>query len=265
MRPLRIAGPDDSWSPARRELQAAGTAVVYGAVADWLPADLSAPHLVAELGPDHRRLEDFSLPHLRERFVASRLLLKSAAAAVLQTSPNDLELAYKPGGRPHLRGIDQLDVSLSHTEELIVVGLSRYGRIGVDTESAQRRMLGLGTERQVCTPHELEELEKVPEEGRNRELVRLWTLKEAYSKAIGQGLRFRFTEFGFSPRDRRPRLLRPDGTPGAGREWAFHSRLVQEGFWVSAAVQDPGFAQRRDPAVVHRLLPALTDPRSSGR
>lgn len=219
MRPLRNRGPADSWLRVRREVESSGTSVIYAAVDDWLPDDLERPGLAAALGRDHKRLLEMTHVPNRSRFVASRLLLKSAAAAVLGTSPDELELAYKPGGRPHLRGVDQLDVSISHTEELLVVGLTRNGRIGVDMENADRRMLGLGTERQVCTPYELEALESVAEDRRNRELVRLWTLKEAYSKAIGQGLRFRFTEFGFTPRTSRCRCCgptEPRGRAGSG-------------------------------------------------
>ncbi|MER5914438.1 4'-phosphopantetheinyl transferase superfamily protein [Streptomyces sp. NPDC001982] len=264
MRPQRNRGPADSWLPVRREIESSGTSVVYAAVADWLPDDLARPDLVAALGRDHKRLREMTHVPNRSRFVTSRLLLKSAAAAVLGTSPDELELAYKPGGRPHLRGVDQLDVSLSHTEELLVVGLTRNGRIGVDMENADRRMVGLGTERQVCTPYELEALESVPEDRRNRELVRLWTLKEAYSKAIGQGLRFRFTEFGFTPEDQQVQMQRPDGTPGASWEWSFHSWLAEDMYTLSAAVYDPGFSGRREVAAARPLLPAVADPRRLG-
>ncbi|GHD93776.1 4'-phosphopantetheinyl transferase family protein [Streptomyces naganishii] len=265
MRPLRNRGPADSWLPVRREVESSGTSVLYAAVADWLPDDLERPGLAAALGRDHKRLLEMNHVPNRSRFVASRLLLKSAAAAVLGAEPDELELAYKPGGRPHLRGVDQLDVSLSHTEELLVVGLTRNGRIGVDAENAGRRMLGLGTERQVCTPYELEAVLAVPRERRNGELVRLWTLKEAYSKAIGQGLRFRFTEFGFTPEDRQVQMLRPDGTPGAGWEWSFHSWLVDDSYMVSAAVYDPGFGGRGPAAAARPLLPVVPDPRLSAR
>ncbi|GHF22047.1 4'-phosphopantetheinyl transferase family protein [Streptomyces morookaense] len=255
---LQNRGPGDSWEPVCDAVDRAGTGVLHAAIADWLPADLDDSRLAAALGTDHARLRQITRPQLRQRFAASRLLLKSAASAVLGTRPEELELAYKPGGRPYLRGIDQLDVSLSHTEELLVVGLTRHSRVGVDVERADRRMLGLGTERQVCTPYELEALQQVPQELRNGELVRLWTLKEAYSKAIGQGLRFRFTEFGFGPRDRQVQMLRPDGSPGVGEEWSFTSWSVGGRYAVSAAVYDPGFGG----APMFRLLP---DPGSSAR
>ncbi|MFG2561763.1 4'-phosphopantetheinyl transferase family protein [Streptomyces sp. NPDC048496] len=246
-RPVRHGGGGGSWEEVRGAVAGGGSCVVYAAVDDWVPADLDAPELAADLGADHVRLVRMPASRNRDRFVAARLLLKSAAGAVLDALPRELELAYKPGGRPYLRGIDQLDVGLSHTEGLLVVGLTRVGRIGVDTEPADRRMLELGTEHQACTPYELEALERVPPERRNRELVRLWTLKEAYSKAIGQGLRFRFTEFGFGPPDVPTRMLRPDGTPGAGQEWTFHSWLVEDAYTVSAAVHDPGFGEGTPP------------------
>jgi 4'-phosphopantetheinyl transferase len=247
MRVRRNRGAGDSWRPVRDELDSTGTSVVYATVADWLPATLDSERLAATLGRDCSRLEQITHPQMRKRFAVSRLLLKSAAGAVLDTPPEELDLAYKPGGRPYLRGVDQLDVSLSHTGELLVVGLARQGRIGVDIEFADRRMLSLGTESQVCTPHELEALRQVAEESRNRELVRLWTLKEAYSKAIGQGLRFPFTEFGFEVgrQDEQARMLRPDGSPATGCEWSFASWLLEGEYMVSTAVHDPGFGDRR--------------------
>ncbi|MEU6847624.1 4'-phosphopantetheinyl transferase superfamily protein [Streptomyces sp. NPDC046716] len=261
--PLRHRGPEHSWEPLRRAVSERGSGVVFGAVDDWLPPDLADPALIAALGPDHARLVRMPPTRGRDRFVAARMLLKHASSAVLGTLPAELELAYKPGGRPYLRGIDQLDVGLSHTEGLLVVGLTRFGRIGVDTEPADRRMLDLGTEASACTPYELEELRRVPAPLRNRELVRLWTLKEAYSKAIGQGLRFRFTEFGFGRLDGRVRLLSPDGLPGTGPEWSFDSWLVDDAYTVSAAVFDSDFGDRREDTGPKPLLPVLRDPRSS--
>ncbi|MFF6779095.1 4'-phosphopantetheinyl transferase family protein [Streptomyces sp. NPDC012637] len=242
--PVRHRGGGGSWEEVRDAVAVRGSCVVYADVDDWVPADVGAPELAADLGADdHARLVRMPASRNRDRFVAARLLLKSAAGAVFGAPPRELELAYKPGGRPYLRGIDQLEIGLSHTEGLLVVGLTRVGRIGVDTEPADRRMLELGTEHKACTPYELECLEEVPPERRNRDLVRLWTLKEAYSKAISQGLRFRFTEFGFSPPGGPIRMLLPDGTPRAGREWTFHSWLVEDAYTVSAAVKDPGFGE----------------------
>lgn len=260
MRSLPVRGPQGPWQPVRRAVDADGVCVVHARLDDWRPADLSAPWLARSLGADHHRLQQLTLRRPRERFAASRLLLRACAAAVLGVAPHELELGHTPGGRPLLRGIGQLEISLSHTADVLVVGLSRRGRVGVDVEAADRRMRGLDTGGRLCTPYELDALDGLPPGRRNRELVRLWTLKEAYSKAIGQGLRFRFSEFGFSVSGgaRPVRMVRPDGTPVEGEEWAFHSRPVGR-YLVGAAFHDPGYG---DPVSGLPPWPSADGPRS---
>lgn len=247
-RPILVPGPDGPWDDVRAALSRAGAAVVYGRLGDWLPGDPDDPRLQPLIGHDWGRYQRLAHAKVRTRFVASRLMLKHTAAAVLESKPELIELAYRPGGRPYLRGCDQVDISLSHTDEIMAVAVSRRGRIGVDVELADRQMVGLGTESQACTPHELAMLEAMAEHRRNGALVRLWTLKEAYSKAIGQGLRFRFTEFGFRLSDPRARLLRPDGSPGTGEEWSFGTCVVDRRYTVSVALCDSGFGETSDTA-----------------
>ncbi|MFI8852400.1 4'-phosphopantetheinyl transferase superfamily protein [Streptomyces sp. 891-h] len=251
--PVRMSGPEGPWERVRAAVERHGSVVVHGRLEEWLPADLDDPRLRPLLGRDHARFQAMTHPQVRSRFVASRLLLKHVACAVIEASPESVELAYKPGGRPYLRGLDQIDISLSHTENLLLVGLTRRGWIGVDAEAKDRPMLGLGTENQVCTPYERRTLAQIAEDRRNAALVRLWTLKEAYSKAIGQGMRFRFTEFGFSPQDRNVQVLRPDGAPGTGAEWAFHTCLVDRAYTVSVALFDAGFGDTDDTAAATML------------
>lgn len=252
--PVQVRGPDGPWDAVRAAVSLHGSALVHARVDDWLPEDLADPGLPEWLGPDHPRFRRMRHPTVRARFVASRLMLKHTAGAVVGEPPQDLELAYKLGGRPYLRGFEQLDLSLSHTADLLVVGLTRRGWIGVDAELSDRQMVGLGTEAQMCTPHERQELERIPDDRRNSALVRLWTLKEAYSKAIGQGMRFRFTEFGFGPQDRQAREVRlPDGSPGTGQEWTFHTCLLQQRYTVSVALYDAGFGETGDGAQALRV------------
>ncbi len=255
---IRICGPDGAWSRVRDDLNAHGVVLLYALLGDWRPDRAGGPRLRALLGRDWARYLELTHPEVRVRFAASRVLLKFAAAAVLEVPAHVVELTYGPTGRPYLRGYDAVDISLSHTDDLLLVGMTTRGVIGVDAERADRRLYGPGLGKHLCTPHELELLEQFPENERNDSLVRLWTLKEAYSKAIGQGMQFRFTDFGFG--SGAPQSVNmPDGQRGTGSEWTFRTYDVDGDYVVSAAVGDRGFGGTADTAAVTMLESSFVD------
>ncbi|WP_329572815.1 4'-phosphopantetheinyl transferase family protein [Kitasatospora sp. NBC_01266] len=232
--PEHVAGPESLWDPVCDRMADTGRAVVHTTWGEWLTAALFDPELRRLLGPDWPRYRQTPAAVGRFRFAVARLVVKYTAAAVLQVSPGDLDLAYKPGGRPYLRGIgEELELSLSHTDELIVVGVSRTGPIGVDAEPAARRVSFELLREQVCTAREAEAISALPEQERAAEFLRLWTLKEAYTKALGHGMRRRFGAFGFT--------WYPDGSAEltedspTAHEWAFATHLVQGRYLVSEA------------------------------
>ena len=261
--PLRLRGPAGPWQRIRRRLREHGAALVYGLLDDWVPEDPEGPGLRRLLGTDWARYEAMTQVPVRARFAASRRLVKCVAAGVIEAEPHTVELAYGPGGRPSLRGCDQIDISLSHTGGLLLVGVSRRGAIGVDVELSDRRMRLSGIEQRFWTPYEIEALAQVEEGARVREMVRLWTLKEAYTKAIGQGMRFRFKDFGFAPGGRAPRVLTPDGGPGTGPEWRFGTGRVEDRYTVSWALHDTGSAAAAglDEGLVAALTELAAGPR----
>ena len=211
------------------------------------------------LGRDWSRYLDLSRPDVRNRFAASRVLLKYAAGAALQVDPESLELGYRSTGRPYLRGNDTLDISLSHTEGLLLVGITTSGFIGVDVEDAHREFYEAGLARHWCTAHELARVGELAPELRDPELVRLWTLKEAYSKALGLGMQLRFTDFGFGYEDGRIVALTAEDTPVGKDDWAFQTYALDADFTVSTAVYDTGFGGTEDTAAHTMLDPSLMD------
>ncbi len=245
--PVHVPRPDGPWHQVRDDLQRTGTAVVHTTWGEWLPAVLTAPGLRRLLARDWTRYRRTTDPAVRYRFAAARLLIKYAAAAALRTPPDSLDLAYRLGGRPYLRGLDQIEVSLTHTGDLIVVGLSRIGRIGVDAEPVGRQMRLDLLQAQMCTPAETAELHTFPADEQAAHALRLWTLKEAYTKALGQGMRLGFTEFGFGLRSG---LLRaPDGSPASDGEWGFATHLALGRYLISVACHDAGLDPAGDTSV----------------
>ncbi|WP_329326301.1 4'-phosphopantetheinyl transferase family protein [Streptomyces sp. NBC_01689] len=196
--PLHVAGPEGPWEEVHDQLTDRGQVLVHTTWGQWLAAALLDPGLRGLLGRDWPRYRQTAAPAGRLRFAASRMVLKHTAAAALQLPADALDLAYRPGGRPHLRGLAGTEVSLAHTDELIVVAVSRSGPIGVDAEPLTRRPSFDLLHPYVCTPAEAAELAALPEDERTVRLLHLWTLKEAYTKALGHGMRRRFAAFGFS-------------------------------------------------------------------
>ncbi|MET9497743.1 4'-phosphopantetheinyl transferase superfamily protein [Streptomyces sp. NPDC006552] len=249
--PLHVSGPGAAWHRVSEAMDRNGNAVIHTTWGEWLAAAVTEPALRPLLGRDWPRYRRTADPTVRYRFVASRLATKYAAAAALHTDPVELDLAYKTGGRPYLRGLDQIDVSLTHTDDLIAVGVSRDGRIGVDAEPAARSMSFDLLSSHVLTPAERAELAPLGDAERSAALLRVWTLKEAYTKALGQGLRLGFTEFGFGVDG--GDLLAPDGGPASRGEWAFATHRVLGRYLLSVARHDAGLDSSRDTAARTRL------------
>ncbi|MFC8827321.1 4'-phosphopantetheinyl transferase family protein [Streptomyces sp. NPDC057137] len=234
--PVHVRGPGGTRQPVRAAMAATGTAVVHTTWGEWLPAALTHPALRPLLGRDWPRYRGTADPTVRHRFAVSRLVIKYVAAAALDTVPAELDLAYKIGGRPYVRGLDGFDISLTHSGDLVGVAVSRTGRIGIDTEPAARGVDVELMSGHICAPAELRALRRLPERAREGELLRLWTLKEAYSKALGRGLLLDFGGFGLDTDG--TELLAPDGTPAARGAWGFSTHRVLDRYLLSVAHHD---------------------------
>ncbi|MGA5521096.1 4'-phosphopantetheinyl transferase family protein [Streptomyces pseudogriseolus] len=230
--PCPVPGPDGPWEEVQERIERTGRAVVHTTWGQWLTPTLLDPGLRTLLGRDWPRYRQHPVPSGRLSLAVSRMVLKHTAAAALQVPADRLDLTHLPGGRPVLRGLGaDLRVSLTHTEELIVVGVSRAGRVGVDAEPAGRRISWERLRDRVCTAAEADMLAALPEEQRTDRFLRLWTVKEAYTKALGHGMRRRFSAVGFEWDAAGATRLTGD-TDG---EWAFATHLVDGRFLVSEA------------------------------
>ncbi|SDO52241.1 4'-phosphopantetheinyl transferase [Streptomyces sp. cf386] len=246
MTPLLAVAPGQTLDVARQVLRRYGSVVVHADVADW--AVRGEAEAVRWLGRERGRL-DAALPAAaRQRLVASRRLVKSMAGAVLGVEPGELELTRDPAGRPRLRGCGGLELSLSHTDTRLVLALAvAGGQVGADVERATRPVRVELLARRICTPYERAVLNATSPAERPRTLLRLWTLKEAYTKALGVGTRLPFHTFGFRLHGRGAVLTDDRGRPVRPSEWRFTTHHTDTGHLVSLAVAGPPDSLRFPP------------------
>lgn len=88
----------------------------------------------------------------------------------------------QPHQKPYLKNHIEIDFSISHTKGLVICALSDRS-IGADVEKIREFHQGLL--RKVCTDREAA---YILEKDSQERFFRIWTLKEAYLKATGQGI-----------------------------------------------------------------------------
>ncbi|MEJ2621371.1 MAG: 4'-phosphopantetheinyl transferase superfamily protein [Candidatus Thiodiazotropha sp.] len=115
-------------------------------------------------------------------------------------APNTWRFEQNQCGKPFI-AVDQcrrdLYFNLSHTNGLVALAVSRYPLTGVDIEMSSDRTRALSLTKYVLTTAEQRIYTNLDEEGKRKLFYTLWTLKEAYVKALGTGLSTPMTSFGF--------------------------------------------------------------------
>ncbi|MFM7316384.1 MAG: 4'-phosphopantetheinyl transferase family protein [bacterium] len=104
-------------------------------------------------------------------------------------------------GKPYIsgpaNGINRFHFNVSHTDGLVVVAISTCGIVGVDVENPSRATDYLGLAHRFFSAIESEQIRNGESARQVSEFFRIWTLKEAYVKAIGKGLAHGLDSFWF--------------------------------------------------------------------
>ena len=141
---------------------------------------------------EHARAARFGTDALRLRWVAGRATLRLLLASALGIDPVAVPLQRGIRGRPELADPHTLDFNVSHTGNTALIaiahGLPAATRIGVDIERADRTLNADGLARKFLTDRERAVLAPLDADSRRRGFLRLWTCKEAMSKATGDAL-----------------------------------------------------------------------------
>jgi 4'-phosphopantetheinyl transferase len=179
----------------RRRLGAADVHVWVAASDGLLPPPEA---LGDELSPgDLAESRRFKFEMHRRRFLATRLLRRRVLADYLGTRPGLLVFHFGAKGKPELAAMSAGNLSFNETESdgVAVVAVARGRRLGVDIErlhsvpEAESIVSGFGSD---LEKHAFASLSP---EDRQDLFLRWWTGKEAFVKALGEGLSMPLADF----------------------------------------------------------------------
>ncbi|XAR64702.1 Holo-[acyl-carrier-protein] synthase [Bertholletia excelsa] len=137
---------------------------------------------------------------LKKTALLARALVRTTIARYQINSevcPRSLKFSKNIHGKPEVewpksddRHPPALRFNLSHTSSLIACGVTMDSSIGIDVEEKQRTIKHdvLSFARRYFSDREVDLLAAIPDpEVQRQEFLKLWTLKEAYVKALGRG------------------------------------------------------------------------------
>ena len=146
------------------------------------------PQLRAVLSEDERgKVEGMLREQAAMRAIVTRGLLRHTLAGYLHCDPSGLQFAVGEYGKPELAG-RQLAFNLSHTEDSLLLAVSNLQTVGVDVETVKPRKSLREIARRCFSAREFAHWQRLPPAEQTRQFFRLWTIKEAFVKAVGRGI-----------------------------------------------------------------------------
>jgi 4'-phosphopantetheinyl transferase len=207
---------------------------------------------------EQARADRFHVATDRSSYVLAHALLRATLSGLAGIAPADLRFRTTKNGKPALeaaQSLSSLHFSLSHTRGLAACAVGRPYELGIDAE-AWRLPAPIELAARYFAPSEaLLVAEQEPAE-RPSTFYRLWTLKEAYLKAIGHGLTAPLDSFAFSLDPVTITVPAPDDAgawyfaefrPGPGHSLALAVRSPRPVMVDAAAVTPACLGHRQEP------------------
>jgi 4'-phosphopantetheinyl transferase len=192
-------------------------------------------------GEELQRACRFHFERDRRRFIVARGRLRQLLAARLGTDPRSIELAYAEQGKPLLApGSAAVDwrFNVSHSRDLAVFAFCRGREVGIDVEAVYPVHDADAVAAHFFSGNELAAYRALDPRDREPGFFNCWTRKEAFVKALGDGLRHPLGSFDVSlAPEAVTRILRVGDTPGEDSGWCLRSFAPAPGYVAALVVE----------------------------
>lgn len=169
-----------------------------GAVEVWLfepidAADATAQERLATYlsREERQRMEGYRRQRDRLLYLTAHGRLREVLSVYEAIAPARWEFRSTEAGRPEIAsplGAGDLRFSLSHTDGLVAIAVSRLAACGIDIERLRPDLDPAPYLWGTLAPSEASWFRHLPRSARCHCFVRLWTIKEALLKGLGRGI-----------------------------------------------------------------------------
>ena len=190
-------------------------------------------------GAERERASRFVFDRDRQRFIIARARLRQLLARRLGVTPESVELVYGARGKPGIARCStnpDLRFNLSHCDDVAVYAFS-YGRdVGIDVERVRVLPDADQIAARFFSRREHETYRALAPHDKPLGFFNCWTRKEAFIKALGEGLAHSLHDFDVSLTPGLPaEILRVGTTSGDRCGWRTESFSPAPGF-IAAVV-----------------------------
>ncbi len=142
------------------------------------------------LAPDEQtRALRFHFAKDRHHFIVARAHLRKILAQYLKITPQEINFHYNAYGKPEL--LDHtLQFNLSHSQDMAVYAISNQYSVGIDIEATAKDHDIAAIAQRFFSASEYTILKNLAPARQKQAFYNAWVRKEAFLKAIGQGLSY---------------------------------------------------------------------------
>ncbi len=202
----------------------------------------------------------FHFDRHRRAFVLGRAALRVLLGELLDQAPEAIQFHYGPNGKPHLvESASSLSFNASNSGDLAAYAFTQGCPIGIDIEQLRPILEIQDIARRFFAAEEVTELMSLAEPERPNAFFRCWTRKEAYIKAVGDGLSLPLDSFRVTllPDDA-ARMVHLGGSTDRARDWSMYAFTPAPGYFGAIAYPDRLRAVQCYPLVsVEKILQGL--------
>jgi 4'-phosphopantetheinyl transferase len=162
----------------------------------FIDFNLSLADCCLALSAEERgRADRFVRDQDRRAYIISHFELRRLLGEKLNVAPQDLKFSADEHGKPYLPDYcENVHFNISHSGDYCLIGISGE-KIGVDIEKMSDKSDFMGISERFFARNECLYIKCRALAERQLAFYQIWTLKEAYVKAIGKGIVYGFEKF----------------------------------------------------------------------
>jgi 4'-phosphopantetheinyl transferase len=161
----------------------------------------------------------------------------------LEINPAEISFQYSKFGKPGIADHDAFRFNISHSQNTALFAFTENFELGVDIEFVNPAIEAKDIAVNFFSANEITNLLALPEEQQAAGFFNCWTRKEAFIKAVGEGLSFPLDKFEVSLEPGKPaRLLATHWEPNDVSKWSMYSMTPGDNFVGSLVME--GFVEQ---------------------